>query len=435
MGDIPQALLAEIRTGSCTAFVGAGFSAIAVPAWGELLAGIARHEAVGPPVRRQVEAILQRPGMGILSYEAAAQLLRDELPGECFDEILGQQMRRDAIDNVMTRRLRLLQEIPFRAVLTTNFDELLPGELPGREAYSAALRAGASRWWHEAFWTGAGKGRPVVKLHGDIAKDPRSVVFTRRDYRSRMYESPGYATFLRSVFATSTMLYLGVSFSDTYLNELRSEVLALFQHRKGDAPIAYAVVNDIGEGEQRYLLEHEGICVITYDTRRDPIHSGFDAILSEIHARTNAHYNLGLRLQGRRVLWVDPHPDYTAPGARFLQRAAEQAAGRGFSIEFQPRIEQALARLEAEPHDLVITHWGHHAARDDRGDPCANAQALLRQMHRREIEAPVIVFAGGDHADENRRKALRLGALAYVSAWPRLFQEIDELFAPAEEVI
>ena len=42
-------------------------------------------------------------------------------------------------------------------------------------------------------------------------------------------------TFLRSLFATSTVLFLGVSFTDAYLNELRSEVLAMLDHRSDDA--------------------------------------------------------------------------------------------------------------------------------------------------------------------------------------------------------
>jgi hypothetical protein len=42
---------------------------------------------------------------------------------------------------------------------------------------------------------------------------------------------------------------------------------------------------------------------------------------------------------------------------------------------------------------------------------------------------PVVVFASGDHVDENREVALRLGALEYTFAWDTLFAVIDRRFA------
>mgnify|MGYP002388440496 CR=1 FL=1 len=96
-------------------------------------------------------------------------------------------------------------------------------------------------------------GPPVVKLHGDLLAEPPDVVLTRRDYRQRLYGSPAYTTFLKSLFATSTVLYLGFSFTDAYLNELRSEILALVDYRTGDRPLAYAVVNATGPWVDRFL--------------------------------------------------------------------------------------------------------------------------------------------------------------------------------------
>ena len=66
----------------------------------------------------------------------------------------------------------------------------------------------------------------MVHLHGEIEPSD-SAVITRQDYRRRLHESPGYLTFLRSVMASYTILYLGFSFTDAYLNELRSEVRSM----------------------------------------------------------------------------------------------------------------------------------------------------------------------------------------------------------------
>lgn len=42
---------------------------------------------------------------------------------------------------------------------------------------------------------------------------------------------------------------------------------------------------------------------------------------------------------------------------------------------------------------------------------------------------PVVVFASGDHAEENREAALRLGALEYTFTWDGLYAVIDRRFA------
>jgi hypothetical protein len=54
---------------------------------------------------------------------------------------------------------------------------------------------------------------------------------------------------------------------------------------------------------------------------------------------------------------------------------------------------------------------------------------LLEQMRRRDLRVPVVVFASGDHADENREAAFRLGALEYTSRWDALFAVIDRRFS------
>ena len=46
------------------------------------------------------------------------------------------------------------------------------------------------------------------------------------------------------------------------------------------------------------------------------------------------------------------------------------------------------------------------------------------------MQAPVVVFASGAHADENKREAMALGAASYEFTWEGLFQEIERIFTP-----
>ena len=64
---------------------------------------------------------------------------------------------------------------------------------------------------------------PILKIHGCV-EYPNSIVLSRRGYKRLQYETPGFKMFLTSAMATNTMLYIGFSFTDDYLNEFRAEV-------------------------------------------------------------------------------------------------------------------------------------------------------------------------------------------------------------------
>ncbi len=63
---------------------------------------------------------------------------------------------------------------------------------------------------------------------------------TRRGYRQLLHATSGYNDFLQSVMASCTVLYLGFSFTDHYLNDLRSSVLSMMEGRSTAAKSAHA---------------------------------------------------------------------------------------------------------------------------------------------------------------------------------------------------
>ncbi|HRK47855.1 MAG TPA: SIR2 family protein, partial [Nocardioides sp.] len=319
-----------------------GFSAPAVPAWTGLLDGLtekaARQALLDDETRCWLGELIGHGGARDL--EAAAQVLQVAMGPE-FDPALAEVLVERGHPELIAERRQLLAGIPFDAILTTNFDHFLVGEVPGPDAYRRILRDPAHRWWEPRYWQGE-QGAPVLKLHGEVGPVGDAVVFTQRDYRERLYGSPAYMTFLRSLFATSTVLFLGVSFTDAYLNELRSEVLALLDHRSGDEPVAYAVLNDIKPHQQRYLAQHEGLGVIGYDTAGGTDWSGFESILRRLHDATNPRALLGRAIAGRRLLWVDGEPDDTSYGAKLLTDAA-QGTGAAARIDQVRSVPEATA--------------------------------------------------------------------------------------------
>ncbi len=393
--EIPEPLVRSIQAGNCVTFVGAGFAAEAVPGWAKLLKDVA-GKAAGP-ARESVLATLDRPSPTSFQLEACAQKLEKHLGREAFQRALREKLVEPEPNDKMKSRLRWLKGIPFRAVLTTNFDGLLHGSVPGREAYFSVLRSQDHEWWRGRFWDGERQGPRVVKLHGDLVPEPpQGLVFSRRAYRERLYGNPAYRSFLRAVLATSTVLYLGFSFTDAYLNELRSEILALLEHGGSDDPVAWAVLPDMGGDDVEYYAESEGIGVLSYDSRGDKDHSGFDRYLRALHDATNPTHRLGALLAGKRVLWLDAQPRNNDFGMRFLQEAA---GSQGCVVETVVRWEQAVQRLERGPCDLLITHWGHQEAESPGGGRCAVAERVLG-----------------------------LGSQGYACEWGHLFREIEPVF-------
>ena len=418
---IPQHLVDQIVAGRCVAFVGAGFAAPAVPAWKALLRGLSDRAILDPSTEAWLSSLIEHGGSRDL--EAAAQILHSAM-GDEFDPALAEVLAHDGKPDAIAERRRLLAGIPFDAILTTNFDPFLVGDVPGPDAYQRILRDPPHRWWEPRYWTDDAPGAPVVKLHGEVGPKGDAVVFTQRDYRDRLYSSPAYMTFLRSLFATNTVLFLGVSFTDAYLNELRSEVLAMIDQRDDDPPVAYAVLADVATHQERYLHSHEGLGAISFDTVGGTDFSGFDRVLGEIHRATNPRAQLGAALRDRTVLWVDSSAEDVAFGRDVLVGAAADAGGSTRMVQM-PDAAAATAFLAAEGADLVIADWA-----TDGPDGTPVGEALLRRMRELGVHAPVVILSQFDLGPDERLRAIRLGATEVAETWGDLFRELARIFTP-----
>lgn len=465
---IDPRLLEDIRAGNCVAFVGAGFSAAAgLPSWPELVRKVAR--ALPPEEfaahRATLDQLLgpQESQHGShRELEMAAQLLFDALGEERCRLLLRDTLRSDRLPPAMQQRLKHLLGIPFRAIVTTNFDPLLPGVPPDAIAYRRLLRSDRFSPWREATLRAAlglemdlsratidAPDRPVIQLHGTLAHGS-TLVFTRSQYRRRLYANPAYLTALKALLATSTVLFLGYSMRDAYLNELRAELIEAFQTGEppvaGPAgndprlaqlrrPLAWAVLEDVSDVARAYYERHEGLGVLPYRTGPDHSdHSGFDGILGAIYSETNPVHRLGQLLRDRRLLWLDPSPEHNALGRRLLTEAVREVEGAASGVARHlveaSNCAEAVALIQQPPgFDMVLSHWGHGAGPGGM----SNGEALLRATAGLRANGqpmpPVMIFAGSGHEAENRRRALQLGAIGFTSDWSRLMSVIERVLA------
>jgi len=384
-----------------------------------------------PDAQRLALELLNEKNVGVLELEAVAQILEDTTQqgsAEWEGLVATAVTVKESHDNVKSR-VRSLAEIPFRAVLTTNFDHVLDGvyvdeQQLGPRMYARVLRR-QDGWWSAADWSAPTErlSVPIVRLHGWAtgSVDRHAVVLSRASYRKKLYGDPQYLTFLRSTFAQYTLLFLGVSFTDAYLNELRSEVLSMLRDDNSDGqPWAYALMADAPEGLVQFMRRHEGIEVTAYQTTGQG-HAPFDNWLESLASETSPRGRIRRLLDGKRIVWVDAnHANNNSYGLKVFGKAVVKLEGPG---QLVPELHRDAA--------VLITRFGYRRGNWGSGSTPVEADALelLTQVDAWPDRPPVIVFADPDptHLDENRRQLLRRGAFEYTSQWPEFFQALERL--------
>ena len=419
--EIPSDLTASILRGDCVAFVGAGFSMPSVPNWPTLLGKLSEALAEMGCDVAEARGMLADASSDAATLELVATLL-EAAAGDRFGEALASVIQ--PADADARKRVDWLHSIPFAAVLTTNFDGYL------RDA--SRLRGDGSEGWHIALrrrgaWYDRYQGFehivapevPLIELHGSV-RDPESrVVLTERAYRERLYGDARYLSLMRALLATRTLLFLGVSFTDAYVRLLLAETMTLLESSGSSEPIAYAILPDIAPRVANAYREQRGIEVISYDSGSN--HSEFDRLLETLAEATSPTAALARVVHGRRVLWSDYNMQWNAWGVELLEKA-------GATVVKSKTADEALAIAaaaanEGRPFDLILTRYGHAEL---------HARTILEATGVGRIEAPVIVFASGAYASENKRRAIGWGALDYVCGWTALFERIEMLFTDGE---
>lgn len=150
---------------------------------------------------------------------------------------------------------RELLELEIRAILTTNWDRI--PEVGGRGAYNIFT----NRRVPDAIRANAERQKLVMMLHGE-ANDGKSLVFTREDYKRIIYrnEQP-LIDFLKMVFMSDTVLFIGFSFTDPHLDMVLSAIHAT---HAGNVQPHYVLLPNVNNFRKDALERNYGVRVIPY---------------------------------------------------------------------------------------------------------------------------------------------------------------------------
>ncbi|HAS6052222.1 TPA: hypothetical protein I7122_05660 [Vibrio vulnificus] len=139
-------------------------------------------------------------------------------------------------------------------IITTNWDDLLEKVINNKgELYFPVTND------HEL--ASAPTSQLLVKMHGDLTH--RNIVFKESDYLSYSENFPLIENFVKSLFSTHVVIFVGYSISDYNLNQ----IISWIRHRTNDAPPAFTVLteNKITLSESNYLRD-KGIYPILTNT-------------------------------------------------------------------------------------------------------------------------------------------------------------------------
>jgi|GEM_PF-3798963 len=136
----------------------------------------------------------------------------------------------------------LILDLNPQHIITTNWDDLLESAISKRgDFYFPAATD------HQL--ASSPSSNLLVKMHGDLTH--RNIVFKESDYLSYSDNFPLIENFVKSLFSTNVVLFIGYSISDYNLNQ----ILTWIRNRTNEAPPAFTILTDdkLTLSEDNYL--------------------------------------------------------------------------------------------------------------------------------------------------------------------------------------
>jgi hypothetical protein len=175
-----------------------------------------------------------------------------------------------------TERHKIIIQIPFSAIITTNYDKLIElayafinKSLPPTYTFDNSPDI-VSALSNNRFF--------VLKAHGDIDRK-ETIILSERDYRNIVYRQPGYRAVLNAIFIMKTVLFIGTSLADP---DVKLVLESVSESLTGKGPTHYALlpIKEAGNEEVVHWRDYFGIRIIQYEATKG--HPEIDLFLKEI---------------------------------------------------------------------------------------------------------------------------------------------------------
>jgi hypothetical protein len=258
-----QALLERMRSAqSVIVCVGAGASyAAGMPTWRDLSRQLLERVTPSSDEREEVERFLSASDTRDVLLYLQNQLGHNALADSLRDALAAAHLQPSKLHSA-------LATLPSTAFVTTNFDSLIERslEVAGKPATRIVSDADLAHL--------KGNVVPVVKLQGTV-DEPSTLVFSLRDYDQRQRQRSGLDAYLRTLFASSVVLFVGFSVQSIEFQEL-------FQSYRGSSETTadWVVLGPLGNSLTHRLWEARGVLFV--DLNYDEIPGFIQAIASRL---------------------------------------------------------------------------------------------------------------------------------------------------------
>lgn len=262
-GQIPAEIFEALAANRCVLFVGAGLSRGAVrsngcrlPDWKGLLLELVewmKRNLVGFNDKLYIEEIIASIESNKLLE--AAQALQDEMEPVDLARFYKSVFRDESLRP--TDMHFLLPNIPFRAILTTNYDKLIE-------------MAHFERGKHFPVYTQRNiadaindRDHFICKLHGDVDY-PETMVLGYKDYNELVALRREYTKFLENIILNNLILFVGYSANDPDLTLVLNNLTVIF----GQQNQKHYLLQYVGERnriERKALLQGKHLEIIEYE--------------------------------------------------------------------------------------------------------------------------------------------------------------------------
>ena len=266
-----QKLKDDIENNRLVIFVGAGVSANSgCPSWSTLIDKFA--EGLGIDSKDKIESTEYYLKIPQYYYIERGKK-------EYFDVIEETINSIDPVPNDINRKIFKLKP---HTVITTNFDNLLEKTVKSEGLFYTTVRQDTELPYTE-------NEKMIIKMHGDA--DLKNIVLKEEDYLSYSRNFPLIENYIKGLFSTKTILFVGYSAQD-----IDFKILFKWVKDNLDGHFQPAYMLEVGESRDRIEFNYykdRGINILYYDEIKDIIEQD----RSLLNNTSITHW------KGQRLLW------------------------------------------------------------------------------------------------------------------------------------
>lgn len=255
---LPNALIENIKDDLCVVWCGAGLSFLeGFPTWAELILRLVEACSENNLSTADLDELNQLQDSSY--YDDVADFCRDFLGEAQYRKFLHKLFDDTPPFSPSSVIHQKLLDIPFSAILTTNYDKLIERAYAHRKS---AIPHVFTNHDTGSLWPCFARNEFfILKIHGDIDR-PETIVLSSSDYTKHVFGNLPFIQFVQRLLTAKSVFFIGTSFTEPYILRLLEETRFL---TAGVGLQHFALLPYAGRIRSRLLRDRYNVSVITYD--------------------------------------------------------------------------------------------------------------------------------------------------------------------------